>query len=374
MDAAGGLALLRRSRDVRPNDGFLQQLLALDTDLRLVRQLGRAPVIALAGLEDLPDLPRPWNYEFYTKEVTDDEVGTPLVHLGEPCPLRLSGFSSLASTPPCSKSCSRRESRRSRGSRFPSKEPSFHGRQSRSRSREGLLSEGPSRVRSLLEESGDDLVTGDELEELCDGEEAEVPGSLEQVRQIITSPEERWRRLPGEQEEEQEQQEEQEEREGREEREEQEEREERASTSATGDLSYSTTSKPQLIQPAAEGDFLSLFKVSSAASWRALSSRLELSVLQEELPPAPTEGEPAGKEEMVPTSAKQLLAVCWQVTPQPLAGRVQCLARSGPGTIPRTSGCSPPCSPPAGAPTATRCSPGSSLETPPLPGTSDSCR
>ena len=125
MDATSALGLLRRRRDVRPNDGFLEQLVALDTDLQLVRQLGREPTISLAFLEDLPSLPKPWNYEFYTKEVTEEEVGTPLVFLGEPCPLRLSGFSSLASTPLCSKSVSRRESRRSHASRFPSREPSF---------------------------------------------------------------------------------------------------------------------------------------------------------------------------------------------------------------------------------------------------------
>ena len=125
MDAASALGLLRRRRDCRPNDGFLEQLVALDTDLQLVRQLGREPSISLAFVDDLPSLPRPWNYEFYTKEVTEEEVGTPLVYLGEPCPLRLSGFSSLASTPLCSKSVSRRESRRSQTSRFPSREPSF---------------------------------------------------------------------------------------------------------------------------------------------------------------------------------------------------------------------------------------------------------
>ena len=125
MDAASALGLLRRRRDVRPNDGFLEQLVALDTDLQLVRQLGREPSISLAFVDDLQSLPRPWNYEFYTKEVTEEEVGTPLVYLGEPCPLRLSGFSSLASTPLCSKSVSRRESRRSQTSRFPSREPSF---------------------------------------------------------------------------------------------------------------------------------------------------------------------------------------------------------------------------------------------------------
>ena len=121
----------------------------------------------------------------------------------------------------------------------------------------------------VVEESGDDLVTGDELDELCDGEEAEFlpAANLEQVREIIGSPEEKWRLLPGMKNNEAE-----------------EEVGERASTSALSELSgFSTTTKPHLIQQAADGDFLSLFKVDSAASWRALSSRLSFNLKEEDL-------------------------------------------------------------------------------------------
>ena len=115
----------------------------------------------------------------------------------------------------------------------------------------------------VVEESGDDFVTGDELDDLCDGEEAEIVpiANLEQVREIIGSPEEKWRQLPGAQTE-----------------------EERASTSALSEISgFSTTTKPHLIQQAADGDFLSLFKVDSAASWRALSKHLSFTLTEEDL-------------------------------------------------------------------------------------------
>ena len=153
-------------------------------------------------------------------------------------------------------------------------------RRSRSRShdRSGGTSLCQSQVKDLVpflfssqvvEESGDDLVTGDELDELCDGEEAEFlpAANLEQVREIIGSPEEKWRLLPGMKNNEAE-----------------EEVGERASTSALSELSgFSTTTKPHLIQQAADGDFLSLFKVDSAASWRALSSRLSFNLKEEDL-------------------------------------------------------------------------------------------
>ena len=91
MTAREALTLIRRSRDVRPNDGFLQQLLGLDTDLRTEREELGDRLLVLATKEDLPRLPKPWNYEFFVKEVSEEEVGSPLVNLGQPCPLRLSG-------------------------------------------------------------------------------------------------------------------------------------------------------------------------------------------------------------------------------------------------------------------------------------------
>ena len=114
-------------------------------------------------------------------------------------------------------------------------------------------------------------MTGDELDELCDGEEAEFlpTANLEQVREIIGSPEEKWRLLPGI---------------NNNNNNNNEGEEERASTSALSELSgFSTTTKPYLIQQAADGDFLSLFKVDSAASWRALSSRLSFNLKEEDL-------------------------------------------------------------------------------------------
>ena len=123
-----------------------------------------------------------------------------------------------------------------------------------------------------MEESGDDFVTGDELDELCDGEEADLlpTANLEQVREIIGSPEEKWRLLPGCN--------------NNNNNEVEEEGGERVSTSALSELSgFSTTTKPHLIQQAADGDFLSLFKVDSAASWRALSSRLSFNLKEEDL-------------------------------------------------------------------------------------------
>ena len=80
-------------------------------------------------------------------------------------------------------------------------------------------------------------------------EQVQRTESLELVREIITRPEEGWRSLPGEQEEEEEQE------------------EERPCTTALSDMSnFSCTTKPHLIQQAAEGDLLSLFKVTSASS------------------------------------------------------------------------------------------------------------
>ena len=44
-----------------------------------------------------------------------------------------------------------------------------------------------------------------------------------------------------------------------------------------------STEVGHLIQQAADGDFLSLFKVDSAASWRALSKHLSFTLTEEDL-------------------------------------------------------------------------------------------
>ena len=106
MSAADALAQFRRHRDVRPNDGFLERLAELDNDLRRQRECGRPATIPLSTLADHPRLPQAWNYEFWTKEVTEEEIGMPLVRLGQPCPITVP--STMA---PSTRSSSRRSSR-----------------------------------------------------------------------------------------------------------------------------------------------------------------------------------------------------------------------------------------------------------------------
>lgn len=42
MSACEALSRMRKCRDVRPNDGFLEQIIALDNDLKLERKLGKS--------------------------------------------------------------------------------------------------------------------------------------------------------------------------------------------------------------------------------------------------------------------------------------------------------------------------------------------
>ena len=87
MSAVDVLTQFRSHRDVRPNDGFLEQIAELDNDLRRQRECDCPPTIPLSTLADHPRLPQAWNLEFWTKEVTEEEIGMPLVRLGEPCPI-----------------------------------------------------------------------------------------------------------------------------------------------------------------------------------------------------------------------------------------------------------------------------------------------
>ena len=87
MTAPETLTLFRRQRDVRPNDGFLEQIAALDNELRRERLFGIPMTIHLSTLTDHPRLPKAWNREFWTKPVTPEEVDMPyFVPLGEPRP------------------------------------------------------------------------------------------------------------------------------------------------------------------------------------------------------------------------------------------------------------------------------------------------
>ena len=68
----------------------------LDNDLRQHRELGLPKKIILSTLEDRDSLPNPWNFEFWTQEVSVEDLGMPLVRLGEPHPMLInSTFSSV---------------------------------------------------------------------------------------------------------------------------------------------------------------------------------------------------------------------------------------------------------------------------------------
>ena len=290
LTAPAALTLMRRRRDVRPNDGFLTLLICLDTDLRMEREMEAERLITLSTKEDLPSLPKPWNFEFFTKDVTEEEVGSPLVSVGQPCPLRLSGFSSLNDTPSCSNSLSRRSSRSCR------QKSSFRSRPS------GFHQDSRSRSCDILEETDDDLETDNDVLASCD--ELEKDGDdipiLEKVKEIITEPEDTWR-YPY--------------------KEDIEEINDCISSSGSN-CNFSTTTKPDLIQPKSDKNILSMFKVSSAAQWRSISTKINIDLTPED----EAEGEEgcvkdAGDGNTDDTSAfekitkQQLLAVCWTVKP-----------------------------------------------------------
>ena len=91
--------------------GFLEQLVELDNDLRQHRELGLAQQIVLSTLEDRDSLPNPWNFEFWTQEVSVEDLGMPLVRLGEPHPMLInSTFSSVRTSTVPSRNLSRKPS------------------------------------------------------------------------------------------------------------------------------------------------------------------------------------------------------------------------------------------------------------------------
>jgi len=86
MLAKDVMTMVRKSRDCRPNDGFLEQIVLLDNDLRRSREMNLPRKLELSTLEDRYSLPNPWNFEFWTQEICTEDLGMPLVRLGEPSP------------------------------------------------------------------------------------------------------------------------------------------------------------------------------------------------------------------------------------------------------------------------------------------------
>ena len=84
MTAVEALTQIRKSRDCRPNDGFLVQLANLDNCLRRERELGLPKQIRLSTLTDRFRLPLSWHNEFWIPgEVTEDDLGFPLLPMGQ---------------------------------------------------------------------------------------------------------------------------------------------------------------------------------------------------------------------------------------------------------------------------------------------------
>ena len=245
MTAVDALTQFRQHRDVRPNDGFMEQLVALDNDLRAHREIGQDKKIVLSGkntaygmmamtswydccskmtsiitrdvkskytvvlrallildslgLNDHKLLPQAWNFEFWTKPVTEEEIGLPLVKLGEPCPITVTQTHSMISSRRSSRVLSRRSSKKSVASRISSKSRIS----SRSVSRH-------SSFRTADVEGGEDWewVWEDEEEEEEDINEnhenvdpqPQIPNPLTEerlleVKDILEKPEEKWRIL-----------------------------------------------------------------------------------------------------------------------------------------------------------------------------------
>ena len=329
MKAVEVLTQFRQNRDVRPNDGFLEIIVKLDNDLRLQREDDAYESnIKLARTCDLHKLPRAWNYEFWVNEslANEDEIGMPLVRLGEPCPIRpfQSHFGSFAPSRTLSRNTSLRRRQKSRSSsRISSKKNSFRSSRGSSLSRhESLVHRTPSIcVTPPPKDQEDDEEEWEwfwEDEKAADDEVAKVMNSplttkkLEKVKDIIEKPEERWRILWNKA---------------------------RSSIDETpspvGSIksmnsntsNLSNCPKPsKLIQPGVEGDVLSMVKVVSAKQWKNISEKVTINFddinivhqqTEEYLAPNTrlTDDRPATPCEFIPTLVKQLRLLCWRIKP-----------------------------------------------------------
>ena len=362
--------------------GFLDQLIELDNDLRRFREYEMPMRITLSTLDDLPMLPQPWNFEFWTKPMNEEEIGMTLVNIGEAFVTKdvlnhlnteepfhqVSGVSSWYASRENSRKSSKRNSFRSpkensiSGQLFPKdKEDLPH--------RSRLPSSGNSRQTSQQvsiadtvhddtdsewewvweDEHGNEIPTDALKKENTNDKERGMPDSLpnsepsiltieklEEVKEIIEKPEDRWRTMwrksldssaPS--------------------------REGTASISSANSV-FSNTSlaftnhqiypvkRANMIQAGVDkNDPLSLVKVSSAKQWKAISRTLTINFndieLEEgesktdidkvsdttkvELPDSilsvksTVEERPMTPETFIPTKVQQLRLICWRVKP-----------------------------------------------------------
>ncbi|TRY68865.1 hypothetical protein TCAL_05071 [Tigriopus californicus] len=310
MKAVDVITLFRMHRDIRPNDGFLEQIVDLDNDLRKFREHGIPRSIKLSTLSDLALLPQSWHYEFWTSPVTEEEIGQPLAHLGEACPLKpsISSRASKSSSKGASKKPSGRVSKRSsfKASKASSKCSSRNGS-----FRSGRTSRGRSVTKSIGNQEEDELIDdGGEWEWVWEDDEEDleniapigepeilpIQDKLLRVKEIIERPEERWRVMwnntktcesPSSV---------------------------CSSQSIASNLSIRSCN---VVQPGVdENDPLSIVKVNSAKQWKAISKNLTIDLQGIDI----SEKETCGKSSkelsgFVPTTAQQLRIICWRVKP-----------------------------------------------------------
>jgi len=275
----------------------------------------------LSALDDHPFLPKAWNHEFWTKPMSEEEVGLPLVPLGEPCPIvtpkgtpqRSSPLSSRVSSRPLSRRSSssrRQQSVNDRPSRSVSRHGSFRGRQSRPGSQRKRRRRRPTTGELEPEDVYDGDKENEEPKPIVDA--ASVPAAteekLEQVKDIIEEPEDQWRILW------------QQPREGEHPVPDTPESSviSGSAVSSLSDHGSFLSSKLSCaiqsqrgcnpVQPGLDDDDpLSVLKISSARQWLDISQKVIVDV-----------GGVASKEtpaDFSPTTAQQLRRICWQVKP-----------------------------------------------------------
>ena len=206
MTSVEALTQIRKSRDCRPNDGFLEQLTNLDNCLRKERELGLPKQIRLSTLTDRFRLPLSWHNEFWIPgEVTEDDLGFPLLPMGQSQSFKILIDQSSKLVSPTS--LSRRTSIRS--SRASSKRNSFRAgfcsnNNNNKTSRRSSVKR--SRPTSICLSTKSETEAGDwewvwetddeDLDDAIDEEESNVEENLlKGVNDIITEPEENWRHI-----------------------------------------------------------------------------------------------------------------------------------------------------------------------------------
>lgn len=310
MKAVDVMTQFRMHRDIRPNDGFLEQIVDLDNDLRKFREHGIPRSITLSTLSDLALLPQSWHYEFWTSLVTEEEIGHPLVHLGEPCPIKYQISSGASKS--SSKATSRRTSGRvSKRSSFKSSKSSPKCISRNGSFRSGRSSRGRSVNRSIRNQEDESLIDdGGEWEWVWEDDEEDleniapttdteilpIQDKLLKVKEIIERPEERWRVM--------------------------------CNTTKTCETPSSVCScqsiasnlsvrSVNVVQPGLdENDPLSIVKINSAKQWKAISKNLTIDLQGIDISDKETHGK-SSKDlfEFVPTTAQQLRIICWRIKP-----------------------------------------------------------